>query len=166
MQPKRTRGRCRAADQDCILNGEKVIRNARGRCEIGGPRCTGRATTADHIIPLAYGGTHDRRNLRAECLPCNCGRGRRTRRIPEAEFTPALHDAPCIQCHASDRPSVPFGLQVTGPCDQPLYVCVPCRTTLTRTTAEDLLMRGKRFAPAWLAASAYLAEGGSAWAGR
>lgn len=40
-------------------------------CAIGGPRCTGIATTADHFPPLQPGEFH--LNLRPACKRCNCG---------------------------------------------------------------------------------------------
>jgi 5-methylcytosine-specific restriction endonuclease McrA len=44
-------------------------------CQIQGPRCTGTATTVDHITALADGGAmYDPTNLRAACQTCNCGR--------------------------------------------------------------------------------------------
>jgi 5-methylcytosine-specific restriction endonuclease McrA len=43
---------------------------------IQGPRCTGIATTVDHIIPTSQGGAFwDTANLRASCERCNYGRG-------------------------------------------------------------------------------------------
>lgn len=45
-------------------------------CQIRGPRCTGTATTVDHIVPLIQGGARlDPANLRAACLRCNSGKG-------------------------------------------------------------------------------------------
>ena len=47
----------------------------------GGPPCAwgcGRpATTADHLVPLARGGSNDIENLMPSCLPCNRSRGSR-----------------------------------------------------------------------------------------
>ena len=54
---------------------DAVLEEAGYRCEIRGPRCTGTATTVDHVISLAEGGTHDRVNLRAACRPCNSSLG-------------------------------------------------------------------------------------------
>lgn len=45
------------------------------RCQIRGPRCTGLATTVDHIVERDAGGTDDPSNLRAACNPCNSSRG-------------------------------------------------------------------------------------------
>ena len=50
---------------------EAVLERARGRCEVHGPRCLGRATEVDHIWPRAKGGTNDSSNLQASCRPCN-----------------------------------------------------------------------------------------------
>jgi 5-methylcytosine-specific restriction endonuclease McrA len=47
------------------------------QCQIRGPGCQRLATTADHIVPLAAGGTHAAENLRAACLHCNSAGGGR-----------------------------------------------------------------------------------------
>lgn len=36
--------------------------------------CGGRANTADHVVPIAEGGTHDLANLVAACTSCNSAR--------------------------------------------------------------------------------------------
>jgi 5-methylcytosine-specific restriction protein A len=41
-------------------------------------RCGRVATTADHVIPLAKGGSNDPGNLVPACAPCNSSRGSRT----------------------------------------------------------------------------------------
>ena len=47
-----------------------VLRRAQGRCEVGGPDCTGVATQADHIVPVAEGGDpFDVANGQAICDP-------------------------------------------------------------------------------------------------
>jgi len=38
-------------------------------------KCGRPANTADHILPLALGGSHDLANLRACCLRCNSAGG-------------------------------------------------------------------------------------------
>lgn len=49
-----------------------VKRAARGRCQINGPRCTGVAVHADHIIPVAEGGAeYDLSNGQGACEPCH-----------------------------------------------------------------------------------------------
>lgn len=48
------------------------------RCQIAGPRCKGKASEVDHIIPLSEGGSRlDPRNLRSVCRPCHKARGSR-----------------------------------------------------------------------------------------
>jgi len=46
--------------------------------------CGRPATTADHVIPKAKGGTDEMSNLVAACRSCNSGKGARilTRRVP------------------------------------------------------------------------------------
>ena len=54
-----------------VLNRDQRI------CRVRGPRCTGTATQADHIIPWSLDGAwFDLANLRAACEPCNKGRFR------------------------------------------------------------------------------------------
>jgi 5-methylcytosine-specific restriction endonuclease McrA len=53
-------------------------RNRRAVLDAAGWRChwCGQpATTADHVHPLAYGGTHDQANLVPSCVSCNASRG-------------------------------------------------------------------------------------------
>lgn len=40
--------------------------------------CNGIATTIDHIVPLAEGGTNDWWNMTAACRPCNSGKHTRS----------------------------------------------------------------------------------------
>lgn len=40
-------------------------------CQIRMPGCTGTATTGDHIVPKARGGTDDPDNVQAACHHCN-----------------------------------------------------------------------------------------------
>ena len=50
------------------------------QCQIKSTRCTGHATTVDHIIPVQKGGAWwDPDNLRAACAKCNDSRIDRTR---------------------------------------------------------------------------------------
>jgi 5-methylcytosine-specific restriction protein A len=57
-------------------NQRRAVLEAAGyRCQMRGPRCTGVATTVDHVVALINGGTHDAANLRAACWTCNCRGG-------------------------------------------------------------------------------------------
>jgi 5-methylcytosine-specific restriction endonuclease McrA len=57
-----------------------VIARDGGVCQIRLPGCQGRATTADHVIPVMVAPERemDPTNLRAACIPCNLRRGTRT----------------------------------------------------------------------------------------
>jgi 5-methylcytosine-specific restriction endonuclease McrA len=48
-------------------NRRLVLEASGWRCS----RCGGVATTADHVLALARGGSHDLANLRALCARCN-----------------------------------------------------------------------------------------------
>lgn len=49
-----------------------VLERAGWQCEIRGPRCQGRATDADHKIPLSQGGAeYDVDNGQAACTTCH-----------------------------------------------------------------------------------------------
>jgi 5-methylcytosine-specific restriction endonuclease McrA len=62
-------------DQSYRRQRREVLEAAGWMCQIRGPRCTGRATTVDHIVALTDGGTHDRWNLRGSCWRCNSAGG-------------------------------------------------------------------------------------------
>lgn len=54
----------------------EIKRLQRGRCALC--RCTlGKHFHRDHIVPLARGGAHDRRNLQLTCAPCNLSKSAR-----------------------------------------------------------------------------------------
>jgi 5-methylcytosine-specific restriction endonuclease McrA len=46
---------------------DRILARDRWICRI----CGGKATTADHITPIAAGGSNDPANLRAACDDCN-----------------------------------------------------------------------------------------------
>jgi 5-methylcytosine-specific restriction endonuclease McrA len=67
-----------------ITNRAICLARDKGQCHW----CGGMATTADHVVALAEGGTHDLANLVAACRRCNSSRGavvtnavRRARRV-------------------------------------------------------------------------------------
>jgi hypothetical protein len=55
-------------------------------CAIRGPKCTGRATTVDHIVARAAGGDHSLANLRPACWHCNSHLGGKTGRARQLAF--------------------------------------------------------------------------------
>jgi 5-methylcytosine-specific restriction endonuclease McrA len=71
--------------QRIYQTNRKLILDAAGyRCQMQ-PGCPNVATTADHVIPLSAGGTHDLWNLRASCSRCNSQGGARiTNQIKQA----------------------------------------------------------------------------------
>ena len=50
---------------------KRIIARDKGECQPRLPVCTGTATTADHVVAKANGGTDDDENLVAACLRCN-----------------------------------------------------------------------------------------------
>ena len=81
----------------------RLVLEAKGRaCQVGLPGCTKAATTRDHIIPVAQGGTASLDNLRPACRPCNSKRGNRNRgqRIHIVMGPPAGGKSSYIREHA------------------------------------------------------------------
>jgi 5-methylcytosine-specific restriction endonuclease McrA len=59
---------------------QRVLDRDSHQCRIGLSGCRGRATSADHIIELAEGGSpYDDSNLQAACVPCNSAKSNRRR---------------------------------------------------------------------------------------
>ncbi len=52
-------------------NRAVVLLAAGGRCQIRLSGCLGKATTADHVLPVSQGGSNEVCNLRAACGHCN-----------------------------------------------------------------------------------------------
>jgi len=53
-----------------------IIQRDAGTCQLRYPGiCLGKATTADHVLPVSKGGKDRADNLRAACQPCNEHRG-------------------------------------------------------------------------------------------
>lgn len=58
----------------------RILDRDQHRCQVlnkYGRPCGNTATTVDHIIPVARGGTDDPENLRAACRACNARKGAR-----------------------------------------------------------------------------------------
>jgi 5-methylcytosine-specific restriction endonuclease McrA len=58
-------------------------------CSLKLARCTGVATSADHVIPRSMGGDDSDDNLRPACLSCNAAKGNRRRLPPEPTYRTA-----------------------------------------------------------------------------
>lgn len=77
---RRPDGRWRMDDKVWRRLRLEILERDGWRCQIRGPRCTGRAEEVDHIHTLKDGGPRfEPSNLRAACAKCN--RGRRDRKI-------------------------------------------------------------------------------------
>lgn len=55
----------------------RVLRRDGYKCQIKGPKCLGRATILDHIIPVAFGGPDEDANCQAACEPCHAEKTQR-----------------------------------------------------------------------------------------
>ena len=66
-------GNARSGRQSTELT-RRVLATYGNRCHLQLPGCEGRATTKDHIVPVAAGGTDHIGNLRPACGPCNSRR--------------------------------------------------------------------------------------------
>lgn len=53
----------------------KIVLAREPHCHWGFKGCTGRSTSADHVIPVAQGGTNELENLVGACGRCNALRG-------------------------------------------------------------------------------------------
>lgn len=69
MRPRRHRRVVFQATRAAVLERDGY------RCQIRGPKCKGRASTVDHVVPIVEGGSDDAGNLRAACGPCNSAGG-------------------------------------------------------------------------------------------
>ncbi|QTF71757.1 HNH endonuclease [Arthrobacter woluwensis] len=72
------------------------------KCWLRLPGCTGTATTKDHVIPYAQGGTDDLSNFRPACRSCNSKRQDRTMgpRVKVITGPPAAGKSTYVQHHA------------------------------------------------------------------
>jgi hypothetical protein len=59
---------------------KSILERDRYECQIRGPKCSGVASSVDHIVPHALGGDDTASNLRAACKPCNSSLSHRARR--------------------------------------------------------------------------------------
>lgn len=57
---------------------KRILTRDNHTCQLRLDGCTGRATSADHIIPASNGGTDADSNLQACCWHCNRKKGNRT----------------------------------------------------------------------------------------
>ena len=76
-KPSTRKGRLRAAGVsgwEYSRQIKRVLERDGYRCYLRGPDCIGRATVADHVVPLYKGGAADESNMRAACVPCHKGK--------------------------------------------------------------------------------------------
>ena len=79
----------------------EVLNRDNWTCQVRGPRCLGRATIADHILAVEFGGAeHALSNGQAICLPCHkiktsaeASAGRARRRSGGGRGTPSPRGA-------------------------------------------------------------------------
>jgi 5-methylcytosine-specific restriction protein A len=57
------------------LHNRAIVLAKNPLCRLRLQGCTGKSTTADHVVPVAKGGTNDLGNLRGSCGNCNQLRG-------------------------------------------------------------------------------------------
>jgi 5-methylcytosine-specific restriction endonuclease McrA len=86
----------------------KLILNRDGyRCQIRGPRCLGRATQVDHIVPVNRANLCDPSNCRAACATCNASKAGADRAYRQRGVTdPAPRVVPWWQT-ANPQPNPP-----------------------------------------------------------
>lgn len=66
-----------AYDSRLYRKNRRIVLEGSPLCAICRKR---RATTADHIVPVSWGGDHSLENLRPACGPCNFSRGAKGKR--------------------------------------------------------------------------------------
>jgi 5-methylcytosine-specific restriction protein A len=49
----------------------RVLARDRHTCQLAWPGCVSYATIADHVIPVAFGGSDHEANMQAACRPCH-----------------------------------------------------------------------------------------------
>lgn len=72
-EEERTVARVRRARREWLR--EEIYRACRGRCAYCGEPLARESATADHVHPIADGGTDGLRNLVLACAPCNRAKG-------------------------------------------------------------------------------------------
>ena len=74
----------------------RVLDRDQHTCQLSGPDCTGTATEADHVVPVAEGGTDDEGNGQAACATCHAVKTRQEiargqARMPKRTRPPSPH---------------------------------------------------------------------------
>lgn len=60
----------------------RILARDEYRCRIQGPKCLGKATEVDHLVPWVPGETVADHALQAACKPCNSAAGSPEKRNP------------------------------------------------------------------------------------
>jgi 5-methylcytosine-specific restriction enzyme A len=93
---------------------KRVLERDGYQCQIGGDKCLGKATQADHVVPLSLDGlAYEMTNLRAVCQPCHSARRKSVSNAPASYVVDRLrmlgmHDAADLaekHLAADDSPS-------------------------------------------------------------
>lgn len=92
----------RLPDREWYPLMHEIVKRDGGTCTYCG---SGDDLTADHVVPLSRGGSNDRSNLTACCIPCNSKKGNRlvAEWLPAAStvFHPNVHPNPADEKNAS-----------------------------------------------------------------
>jgi 5-methylcytosine-specific restriction protein A len=87
-----------------------VLQRCGGRCQIRGPKCTTTATEADHIIPVAEGGTYTLSNGQGTCHTCHQAKTRdEARRGRQRAFNKTQTNTPSGSYRTQASPPYPGG---------------------------------------------------------
>lgn len=132
----------------------RLVLETMGReCAVRLPGCTRVATTRDHIIPVAQGGTDSLANLRPACKSCNSKRGVRIlgQRVHIITGPPAAGKSTYIKEHAGpadvvidmDRIALAISCEGMDHHDYPYYIMEIARAMRAVAISHATRMKAK-----------------------